>query len=290
MPTLFQGINNMNENEQAGGGSNDPRAGARFPRRLLDEAGGPPETEWALRLLSEIEPTRVPAGRKQRVLLALGQPAASRRVPFMLRPAILAAVIGCAAIASAAFGHWPDWIEKAYRGVDATSATTPRKTTRTASRTVAAPPSAGALDVVPAPLSLARQPGVLAGGGDGKAVAAVVTADDPQPKRGVPAAPARQKHSLGLRAGEDSSAVSQSIRALRVEGDPAGARLLATRYLEEHPNGALAEEALAIAIEAAIAHHDPDAAALGARYLRLYPSGPFRSRAVKAGASSSIAP
>ena len=54
------------------------------------------------------------------------------------------------------------------------------------------------------------------------------------------------------------------------------ARALLARYLGRHPNGALAEEALALSIEAAVAHHDADAAALGARYLQRYPAGPFR--------------
>jgi outer membrane protein assembly factor BamD (BamD/ComL family) len=67
------------------------------------------------------------------------------------------------------------------------------------------------------------------------------------------------------------------MRALRLDHDPVRARVLLSRYLERHPGGALAEEALAMSIEAAVAHHDPDAAALGARYLKLYPNGPFHT-------------
>jgi hypothetical protein len=59
------------------------------------------------------------------------------------------------------------------------------------------------------------------------------------------------------------------------------ARALLARYLGRHPNGALAEEALALSIEAAVAHHDGDAAALGARYLQRYPAGPFRALALQ---------
>lgn len=72
------------------------------------------------------------------------------------------------------------------------------------------------------------------------------------------------------------------MRALRVDHDPARARGLLATYLQRHPNGALAEEALALTIEAAVAHHDGDAAALGARYLRRYPAGPFRALAEQA--------
>ena len=75
---------------------------------------------------------------------------------------------------------------------------------------------------------------------------------------------------------EDSAPVVEAMRALRRERDPVRARVLLSRYLERHPTGTLAEEALALAIEAAVAHGDADAAGLAARYLRLYPAGPFR--------------
>ena len=61
------------------------------------------------------------------------------------------------------------------------------------------------------------------------------------------------------------------MRALRLDRDPVRARGLLARYLERHPNGALAEEALALTIEAALAHQDDDAAALGALYLQPVP-------------------
>ncbi|HEY4185340.1 MAG TPA: hypothetical protein VGP07_09740 [Polyangia bacterium] len=55
-----------------------------------------------------------------------------------------------------------------------------------------------------------------------------------------------------------------------------------TRYLEQHPDGTLAEEALALSIEAAVAHRDADAAELGRRYLRRYPAGRFTALALRA--------
>jgi outer membrane protein assembly factor BamD (BamD/ComL family) len=86
-------------------------------------------------------------------------------------------------------------------------------------------------------------------------------------------------------AGEDATAVSAAMRALRVEHNSVRARSLLLRYLAEHPNGNLAEEALALSIEAALAHHDTDAAALARRYLRLYPQGAFAGLAQRADAS-----
>ena len=78
---------------------------------------------------------------------------------------------------------------------------------------------------------------------------------------------------------DEALLVVDATRALRVERDPRRARALATRYLEREPGGALADEALAICIEAAIDRHDPDAAALSARYLAQFPHGSFRGLA-----------
>lgn len=71
----------------------------------------------------------------------------------------------------------------------------------------------------------------------------------------------------------------EAMRALRREHNPVRARALLALYLDRHPTGTLAEEALALSIEAAVAHQDPDAAGLAARYLRHYPTGLFRTLA-----------
>ena len=117
-------------------------------------------------------------------------------------------------------------------------------------------------------------------------VAAPVVASDRSPP--PPVATSRPRRAAVPAGGEDTSAVLEAMRALRLQGNPVRARALLAKYLERHPNGTLAEEALAMSIEAAVAHHDADAAALGARYLRLYPAGPFRGLArqtVSAGAT-----
>jgi hypothetical protein len=101
--------------------------------------------------------------------------------------------------------------------------------------------------------------------------------------------PVRAPHTAAAPSpvsGEDTSAVAAAMRALRVERNPVRARGLLARYLAEHPNGNLAEEALALSIEAALAHGDGDVAALASRYLRLYPSGSFRALATQARAAS----
>ena len=53
-------------------------------------------------------------------------------------------------------------------------------------------------------------------------------------------------------------------------------------YFRRYPRGALAEEALAVAIEAAMARGDARARTLARRYLARYPSGQFRVAAERA--------
>ena len=83
-------------------------------------------------------------------------------------------------------------------------------------------------------------------------------------------------------AEEDPRMVIEGMRALRSEENPVRARGLLAQYLERHPDGPLAEEALALSIEAAVAHRDADARDLGARYLRRYPAGRFTALALRA--------
>jgi hypothetical protein len=104
----------------------------------------------------------------------------------------------------------------------------------------------------------------------------------------VPPAPAPTP-AAAPQAEQDTQVVLAGMRALRLEHNPARARALLAGYLQLHANGALAEEALALSIEAAVAHHDADAPALAARYLRRYPSGPFRALAQRETAEAAAA-
>jgi hypothetical protein len=94
-----------------------------------------------------------------------------------------------------------------------------------------------------------------------------------------PSEPARAVKPL---AGEDPTQVAEAVRALRKQGDPARAQQLLDRYLKSNPRGALAEDALALSIEAAAARKDPRAADYARRYLARYPNGRFRAVAERA--------
>ena len=84
------------------------------------------------------------------------------------------------------------------------------------------------------------------------------------------------------RAGEDPSQVAEAVRALRKQGDATRAQALLDQYLRANPHGALAEDALALSIEAAAARKDPRAADYARRYLARYPNGRFHSVAERA--------
>jgi hypothetical protein len=240
------------------------------PSRLIDEAHtsdvGDGIDPWAVDLLRAAGPYRAPPGRKQRVQLSLGT-APSRRPPrLLLRPVIVAGVlIGGGAFASAALGHWPGWMTRAYERllprptqVVKTSFAEARGRGHRAEASLAEadPPAA---EVPAPPATLAPAPPAI---------------------RDAPASP-RPRRVASAAAGEETSDVLEAMRALRRDRNPVRARVLLARYLDRHPAGTLAEEALAMSIEAAVAHHDADAAALGARYLRLYPTGPFHALAVQ---------
>jgi hypothetical protein len=93
---------------------------------------------------------------------------------------------------------------------------------------------------------------------------------------------ARHWRSPVSQSDQDTQAVLEGMRALRLDRNPVRARELLARYLDRHPTGALAEEALALSIEAAITHRDTDTGALAAHYLQRYPAGPFSALAREA--------
>jgi hypothetical protein len=90
------------------------------------------------------------------------------------------------------------------------------------------------------------------------------------------------KHLDKARPGEDPSQVAEAVRALRKQGDAARAQALLDQYLRANPHGALAEDALALSIEAAAARKDPRAADYARRYLSRYPNGRFKTVAERA--------
>ncbi len=75
---------------------------------------------------------------------------------------------------------------------------------------------------------------------------------------------------------EEALLVLTGLRLLRRDHDPTQAGVLLGRYLERFPQGALVQEALALAIEASVVQGDGRAAAaLAEQYIERFPSGRF---------------
>jgi hypothetical protein len=182
----------------------------------------------------------------------------------LIATGILTALLGGTAIADGALGRWPAWAVGFYG----------RLIPRLALNLSPAPP------VVPV-LSKAR---TLAGENNAEIAATAAAPGQGQTPGATEISPrhgatswTRAKHTIRSLPSDDVTQVASALRALRQNKDPVRARILLNGYLAEHPAGVLAEEALAISIESALAAHDPDAPVLAARYLRLYPKGFFRT-------------
>jgi hypothetical protein len=236
--------------------------------RLLDKKiASDPAQACLADLIKASEPVNVSQARKQRVL---GQVLARQSVhrssdgawaSFLLRPAfVLGLLLLAGATAAATLGRRA-WIE---RHAEAPAAPT---ATATATATAAARPAVKrAPPAPPAPI-------------------AAVQVQAP------PARPAaRGGERLRATRAEDPSRVVEAIAALRNQHDPVRAGTLLAEYLKIYPRGALAEEAVALSIEAAAARHSPSAAAFAEQYLRRYPSGRFRRTAEQALQQRAVAP
>jgi hypothetical protein len=242
------------------------------PRRLVERrqvAPGSPEA-LVLSLLQSQRPYRMPVGRRQRVASALAFQNRIGRAPMVLRAAVL---LGTLAVCGGAFAGarllvWTNWtVERLARLV------LPDRTSSKPVPHLEAPrtPLFAPTPTLEGPV---LEPGVL-GAGASRFPAS------------VPAAAHRRLRGRVLGVGgpasrEDDSPVLAALRALRREHDPVRARALLDVYLREHPEGTLSQEALALSIEAAVAHHDGDAPSLAARYLARYPAGPFSALARQA--------
>jgi len=103
-------------------------------------------------------------------------------------------------------------------------------------------------------------------------------AEDPHPESAAPTVALLEGTEARVAAAppEEAALVLAGLRALRREHDPTRAGMLLARYLDRFPQGVLAQEALAIAIEAGLARGDRRAAAsLAEQYLTRFPAGRF---------------
>jgi hypothetical protein len=264
---------------------------------LRDQTGdADPAVARAAALVASVPPLAPSAEQERRVrraVLLAGEPRRAR-LGLLLRPGIALAVLCLAgAVAAATVGR--GLVGRAYQrlvGVEAPHDIRARDHRGAPHAVPDAPPAAVAVSAPAAPspvpaaeeptaqpaLDLAPPPTTVRHTAHGSpraaahgAPAAVKTPPAPEPA--PPVAPAPQETALVMKA----------VRALRRQHQPAQAGALLDEYLRRFPQGALAEEALALAIEAASARGDGRAAVLARDYLRRYPHGRFE-RAARAAA------
>ncbi len=87
-----------------------------------------------------------------------------------------------------------------------------------------------------------------------------------------------QATSHASQSGPGASLMMEALQARRA-GDTARAQELTAEYQRKYPNGALKEEAAAIAFESAASRKDPSATRLAQKYLAAFPHGRFRAQA-----------
>src|SRR6185369_15501344 len=137
-------------------------------------------------------------------------------------------------------------------------------------------PKSDATALAPVPLRT-PEPSPPSSAGPAPVVSAPLVVDEAPAEPVVAPSPSAKRSADKPPAGEDPSQVAEAVRALRKQGDSARAQALLDQYLKTNPRGALAEDALALSIEAAAARKDPRAADYARRYLGRYPNGRFRS-------------
>jgi cytoskeletal protein RodZ len=200
-------------------------------------------------LIDALGPTVPSEARMRRVRRALDQPLRRSRPVWVLRAALAFAVVGAGASALAFSGVFSGPAAPAARG-PLTSPPKLRPATKAptkASQPVEAPAER---KVEPVPSSAHR-------------VATRVRPNEPAVAPSVNAS--------------DIARVHEAAKALRADGDPE--RALRLLQASESVGGPLAEEALALRIEAASASQDPRAQSLAQSYLSRYPAGRYRELA-----------
>ncbi len=231
-----------------------------------------PAEEVLADLIRASEPVVVTPARKQRVLNRVLLRQTTRRATRsrLLRPVFVIGVLSLAGATAAATIGRRAWIERrapstAHPAEPLAQVATKTKHARSKAPLVAKNELGG--DAVDEMLDAPAVP-------------------EPAPVRGTPRTLRRPAHvatrSRAVHSSEDPSRVFDAIQALRTDRDPARAGRLLAEYLTRYPHGALAEEAVALSIEAAAARHSPSAAGFAERYLREYPRGRFRHTAEQA--------
>ena len=189
------------------------------------------------------------AAQRRRIRARIDAAAEQPRRFTWLRPAFAIPVLLVVGVASATVGP------RLYRAV------VPQHSVERAPTPVQSQPPERAAARAPAPEPQAAAPEQLGS----------ITPEDLEPEK-PQSAPRVEK------SGPGATLMMEALQARRA-GDTARAQQLTAEYQKKYPNGALKEEALAIAFESAAARKDASAARLAQKYLSAFPHGRFRAQA-----------
>jgi hypothetical protein len=243
-------------------------------KRLRDMEATSDLQRKAQQMISSVEPVPASAERMARIRRRLDEPRGGRSFVASLRKLPALALAGLVVLFGAsAFAAVRVFVEQ--REAQATEAAQQLARQRSAARVKSAQSAVEAREVAQPeqvePPVVEQQPAVP----ELRDVPRVV----PRQRNKAPARTPEEEHAEAV---HDSELVHRAVKALRREGNPA----LAARLLEEdrvrNPNGPLAEEALSLRIEAAIALHDARARMLAEQYVARYPSGRYLAIARRA--------
>jgi hypothetical protein len=222
-------------------------------KRLIDLPAEDALLARSHELIRAIGPTALSEARLRQVRRRLDEPGARRPRTFWLRAAIALALIGSGASALALSGAFGNGVSpKLAPRLEVSPSSEPAQ--RAPRAWPAVPPAASN-----SPSAVEAPPRISSGA-----------------RRVVP-------HVAASAGASDVARVHEAARALRGEGD--AERALRILEASGEVRGPLAEEALALRIEAASARGDARAVTLARSYLARYPAGRYRELAERALAS-----
>ncbi len=239
--------------------------------RLRDREPNNPIDADAATLL-RAAPAQPPSPTRQRLIRASGETGASSPMMQLLRPALGGAVLGSVVLASV-------MVIGTYREKAKTVSPEPRPTSETSIPEEPMPQKQ-------MPPAETREPAALPPKATTKEPRHPVSAPKAEPSERKSA---QTEHKQPVASNdkpvadqEESLGLLRAATALRREHDPALSLSLLDQYLRRYPKGALLEEALALAIEAALEEGSPRAAGYAERYLAKFPDGRFTDSARRA--------
>jgi len=197
-------------------------------------------------LLSKVQPFELSSAQRRRIRARIDAAGEAPRAMAWLRPAFAIPVLLIVGVAGATVGP------RLYRAVVPQNSFEPSPLSAQPAPPAPAPRAPAAPAVAPA------EPGSIA-------------PEDLEPEK-----PAPTPHAAP--SGPGAALMMEALQARRA-GDTARAQRLTIEYQKKYPNGALKEEALAIAFESAAARKDASATRLAQKYLAAFPRGRFRAQA-----------